>query len=306
MNIGKQIAYVFPGQGSQKLGMFSELSAQYPIIIDTFSQASAILGYDLWQLTQAGPEEKLNLTENTQPAMLAADVAAWRVCCSSKCEQPSYLAGHSLGEYSALVCAGAIDFADAIELVAKRGSLMQSAVPAGDGAMAAIIGLDNKSVNAVCNEASENAIVAPANYNSVGQTVIAGERAAVERAAVLAKQAGALKVMILPVSVPAHCNLMQAVAKQLADLLAGIEIVAPKIPVIHNVDVMPHKDPSSIRAMLVQQLYSPVRWVETIEFFAGMHIDEMIECGPGRVLAGLNKRITKEVPTINFSVKLSD
>lgn len=306
MSVGKQIAYVFPGQGSQKIGMFSELAAQYPIIIDTFSQASTVLGYDLWQLTQTGPEEKLNLTENTQPAMLAADVAAWRVCCSSKCKQPTYLAGHSLGEYSALVCAGAIDFADAVEFVAKRGSLMQSAVPAGDGAMAAIIGLDNESVDAVCKKAAENAIVAPANYNSVGQTVIAGERAAVERAVVLAKQAGALKVMILPVSVPAHCNLMQAVAKQLADLLADIEILTPKIPVIHNVDVMPHKDPSSIRGMLVQQLYSPVRWVETIEFFASSHVDEMIECGPGRVLAGLNKRITKEVPTINFSVKLSD
>lgn len=293
------VALVFPGQGSQTLGMLADTAAHYSVVKKTFDEASAVLGYDLWQLTQLGPVEKLNQTEYTQPALLAASVALWRVWLEKKGARPAYLAGHSLGEYSALVCAESLSFVDAIGIVADRGRFMQEAVPAGQGAMAAIVGLDNESVADLCQQVAGNEIVSPANYNSLGQVVVAGDANAVERLLVAAKNAGAKIAKLIPVSVPSHCALMMGAAEKLAKRLEEIKIVSPKIPVVNNVEVQINNDSTAIKTALVRQLFSPVRWVEIIQFLVKQGVKEFIECGPGNVLAGLNKRIDSSVPTFS-------
>lgn len=287
------LAFVFPGQGSQSEGMLKDLADSYPVVGETFQQASDRLGYDLWSVVQNGPADKLNSTDVTQPAMLAAGVATWRVWQEKGGAQPAVMAGHSLGEYSALVCAGSLDFSDAIGLVAERGRLMQEAVPAGEGAMAAILGLDDDAVRQACAEAAEGDVLAPVNFNSPGQVVAAGNRVAVERLVNVARERGAKRALVLPVSVPSHCSLMKPAADKLATVLADIDMKAPQIPVINNVDVATPDDPAAIREALVRQLYNPVRWVETIQKMAADGVDRLIECGPGKVLAGLNKRIDK-------------
>ena len=288
-------AMLFPGQGSQSVGMLKALASVYPAVQQTFDEASNVLNFDLWKLVQEGPEDRLNQTHNTQPAMLAAGVAVWRIWHAEGGGKPALLAGHSLGEYSALVCAGALEFAAAIGLVAERGRLMQGAVPEGAGGMAAILGLDDDQVRAVCSEAAGLEVVEAVNFNSPGQVVIAGDKAAVERACELAKSAGAKRALPLPVSVPSHCALMQPAAERLSDRLMGVNIHTPRVPVLHNVDVSEAGDPQSIRNKLVEQLYSPVRWVETIQAIAGRGVNDLIEAGPGKVLTGLNKRIDKKL-----------
>ncbi|MCF6217844.1 MAG: ACP S-malonyltransferase [Gammaproteobacteria bacterium] len=289
------LAFVFPGQGSQSIGMLSDLAALHPVVNETFNQASAVLGYDVWQVVQEGPLEKLNQTATTQPAMLAAGVATWRVWQSQSEQLPVVMAGHSLGEYSALVCAGVIDFEEAIQLVAERGRLMQQAVPAGEGAMAAILGLADEAVIAVCEQAADNEVVSSVNFNSPGQVVIAGQKNAVERAIELAKQAGAKRALLLPVSVPSHCSLMEPAAEQLRLRMADMVFSAPTLPVINNVDVKAENDPQAIRDALARQLYRPVRWVESVNVMADQGVDRLVECGPGKVLAGLTKRINKTI-----------
>ncbi|QSX35067.1 ACP S-malonyltransferase [Shewanella avicenniae] len=286
-------AFVFPGQGSQAVGMLADLPEQYSVVTDTFAEASEALGYDLWQLVQNGPAEELNQTDKTQPALLTASVALWRVYQASGKALPTVMAGHSLGEYSALVCAGVIDFKDAVKLVELRGQLMQAAVPAGTGAMFAIIGLDNDTIANVCEEQAQGAVVSPVNYNSPGQVVIAGEKAAVERAAAACKEAGAKMAVALPVSVPSHCALMKPAAEKLAEALANISFNAPSIRVINNVDVASPTAAEEIKDALVRQLYSPVRWTETVELMASEGVSELLEFGPGKVLSGLAKRISK-------------
>ena len=291
-------AMVFPGQGSQSVGMLAELAEAWPVVGETFAEASATLGYDLWQRVQQGPDTELNRTTVTQPAMLAAGVAVWRVWQARGGDAPAVMAGHSLGEYSALVCAGALGFADAIRLVAERGRLMQEAVPEGVGAMAAILGLDDDTVREVCEQAARGEICSAVNFNSPGQVVIAGHDAAVERAMALAREKGAKRALRLPVSVPSHCELMRPAAEKLAEQLAGIELSAPAIPVLHNVDVSRHDRPDTIRQVLAQQLYRPVRWVETIGAIRGQGVTTVIEAGPGKVLSGLNKRIDKTMKAL--------
>jgi [acyl-carrier-protein] S-malonyltransferase len=286
-------AFVFPGQGSQSVGMLADLAAEFSIVGDTFEQASAALGYDLWQLVAAGPEEQLNQTDRTQPAMLTAGVAVWRVWQSVSEIKPAYFAGHSLGEYTALVAADALDFADAVKLVEKRGQFMQQAVPVGEGAMAAILGLDDDIVRDLCAEASAQGVVEAVNFNSPGQVVIAGSTAAVKRAIELATEKGAKRALQLPVSVPSHCELMKPAAEQLADELDKIDVRMPSTPVIHNASVTAASDTNELKQLLAAQLYSPVRWVETIQWFATQGVDTVVESGPGKVLAGLNKRIDK-------------
>ena len=300
MNQNKTLGFVFPGQGSQFVGMLNASAQSFPIIEDTFTQASEILKKDLWALAQNGPESLLNSTVNTQPILLTAGVALWRLWIAKKGPYPQLLAGHSLGEYTALVCAGSLDFADAVRLVSLRGEFMQEAVPAGVGAMAAVIGVDDKILEEVCKEAAESEIVSPANYNAVGQTVIAGNVAAVERASILAKARGAKKIIPLPVSVPSHCALMKEAANKLAKELSSIKIVPPKLAVIHNVDVDTCDHPDDIRQRLVEQLYLPVRWVETIQRFSKEGIQSVIECGPGKVLSGLIKRIDPNIKSVGI------
>ncbi|MEQ4986137.1 ACP S-malonyltransferase [Proteus sp. fly-1089] len=288
-------AMVFPGQGSQTVGMLAELAEQYPIVTETFAQASDVLGYSLWDLVQNGPEEELNKTWKTQPALLAASVAVWRVWQEKQGKMPQMMAGHSLGEYSALVCAGVIDFAAAIKLVELRGQLMQEAVPAGTGAMYAIIGLDNDAIATACEEAAQGQVVSPVNFNSPGQVVIAGNKEAVERAGVLCKEAGAKRALPLAVSVPSHCALMKPAADKLAIALQEIEFKQPEIQVVNNVDVKAQTDANAIRDALVRQLYNPVRWTEMVELIAEKGITQLLEIGPGKVLTGLTKRISKEM-----------
>ncbi len=288
-------AFVFPGQGSQSVGMLSDLADAYPRVRETFDQASDALGRDLWDLVSNGPEEELNRTDLTQPAMLAAGVAVWRVLADNNVPAPAYLAGHSLGEYSALVCGGALDFADSVQLVAERGRLMQEAVPQGQGAMAAILGLDDEQVRQVCADAADGDVVEAVNFNAPGQVVIAGAAAAVERAVAAAKDTGAKRAMPLPVSVPSHCALMEPAAAKLAERLAGVQVAAPTIPVIHNVDVATCNDADGIRERLVRQIHRPVRWVETVQFLADQGVETLVECGPGKVLAGLARRIDKRI-----------
>jgi [acyl-carrier-protein] S-malonyltransferase len=290
-----QFAMLFPGQGSQSVGMLAELAAVRPEIRATFSEAGEVLGIDLWRLVSEGPAEELNRTELTQPAMLAGGIAVWRAWVAAGGPVPSIMAGHSLGEYSALVAAGAIDFADALKVVAARGRLMQSAVPDGEGAMAAILGLDDELVEAICREAAEGQVVAPANYNSPGQLVIAGHATAVERAMHKCRDAGAKRAMVLPVSVPSHSELMKSAAEELGDVLAGIEIRTPRVAVLHNIDVESRSEPDEIRAALIGQMSAPVRWTATIQAIVSRDILHMAECGPGRVLCGLGRRIEKKV-----------
>ncbi|MBY6017091.1 ACP S-malonyltransferase [Ferrimonas balearica] len=286
-------AFIFPGQGSQTVGMLAELAADYPIIQATFAEASDALGFDLWQMVQDGPAEALNSTENTQPALLTASVAIWRAYCEAGGVAPTVMAGHSLGEYSALVCAGALKFDDAVKLVALRGRAMQEAVPAGTGAMAAIIGLDDDAIAKACAEAAQGEVVSPVNFNSPGQVVIAGHKDAVARAGEACKAAGAKRALPLPVSVPSHCELMKPAAEKLAAALENIEVVAPAIPVINNVDVAKADTAEAIKDALVRQLYCPVRWTETVNAMAEQGIEQLVECGPGKVLTGLTKRINK-------------
>jgi [acyl-carrier-protein] S-malonyltransferase len=289
------LAFVFPGQGSQSVGMLSQLATEFPHVQATFSEASDVLGYDLWRLVSDGPVDALNQTDRTQPAMLAAGIAVWRSWQSVTDITPSYLAGHSLGEYTALVAAGAMRFSDAIKLVEQRGLFMQQAVPAGMGAMAAILGLDDDIVKAICLQATVNGIVEAVNFNSPGQVVIAGEAAAVNAAIELAKEQRAKRALLLPVSVPSHCALMKPAAEQLSIALADIAIQKTSIPVIHNVSVTKENSSENIKRLLVEQLYNPVRWVETVQSLAAQGVDTLIECGPGKVLAGLTKRIDKSV-----------
>jgi [acyl-carrier-protein] S-malonyltransferase len=288
----KNLAVVFPGQGSQSLGMLADMAKQHNEVQKTFDEASSVLGYDLWKLTQEGPAEELDKTVHTQPALLAASYAVWKIIQVN----PSMLAGHSLGEYTALVCANAMNFADAVKLVAARGQYMQEAVPQGTGAMAALIGLDENTVNEICEQSRhDNDILSPANFNSIGQIVIAGHKPAVERALILAKEKGAKIATLIPVSVPSHCELMQPAAKRLAVMLENISLQLPVIPVISNVDVKPYESVDAIRDGLIRQLYKPVQWVRTIEYFAASGVTDIIECGPGKVLNGLIKRINKNL-----------
>ncbi len=288
----KKFAMVFPGQGSQAVGMLAELAAQFPVVEETFKQASEALGYDLWQLVQQGPAEELNKTWQTQPALLAASVAIYRVWQQRYPHlQPTVMAGHSLGEYSALVCAGVIDFQDAVKLVELRGKVMQQAVPEGTGAMYAIIGLDNDAIIKACKDAEQGEVVSAVNFNSPGQVVIAGSKAAVERAAAACKEAGAKRALPLAVSVPSHCALMKPAADQLSVSLESIAIKTPNIAVINNVDVKTESEANAIRSALVRQLYSPVRWTESVEKMAAGGVEVLVEIGPNKVLTGLTKRI---------------
>ena len=290
-----QFAFLFPGQGSQSVGMMAGFGDN-AIIRNTFTEASDILGVDFWKMaTEAN--EAINDTTNTQPIMLIAGVATWRVWQANTQALPTLLAGHSLGEYSALVAAGAISFADALPLVRYRAEVMQSAVPAGVGGMAAILGLDDETVREVCTAAAEGEVLEAVNLNSPGQVVIAGNIAAVERGMLLAKEKGAKRALALPVSVPSHCALMKPAAAQLAIYLATVQVNVPNIPVIHNADVKSYTDTAQIKDALVRQLYSPVRWVETIQSMHAQGITQTAECGPGKVLAGLTKRIVAELPS---------
>ncbi len=287
------LAFIFPGQGSQSVGMLKDLNENFSEVAATFQEASDALGYDLWSLIQEGPVEKLNSTDVTQPAMLASGVATWRVWLAKGGATPAMMAGHSLGEYTALVCAGSLDFIDAIKLVSQRGQFMMQAVPAGTGAMAAILGMDDELVRQVCLDAAQDEVLEAVNYNSPGQVVVAGNKSAVERVCILAKEKGAKRALELPVSVPSHCALMKPAAEQLSEVLSVISFNAPSIPVINNVDIVAAHSETDIRDALKRQLFNPVRWVETIEKMATDGADQFIECGPGKVLVGLNKRINK-------------
>ena len=298
----KKFAMVFPGQGSQTVGMLAELAGDYPIVQETFKQASEVLGYDLWQLVQEGPAEELNKTWQTQPALLTASVAVYRVWQQKYPElKPEVMAGHSLGEYSALVCVGVLDFQDAVKLVELRGKLMQQAVPEGTGAMYAIIGLDNDAIINACKQAEQGEVVSAVNFNSPGQVVIAGTKAAVERAAALCKEAGAKRALPLSVSVPSHCALMKPAADQLSVSLESITLKAPVVAVLNNVDVKAETDAVAIRNALVRQLYSPVRWTETVEKMAQNGVEVLMEVGPGKVLNGLTKRIVDSLQAVSVN-----
>lgn len=293
-------AFVFPGQGSQSIGMLADFELQYSIVVKTFAEASEAVGYDLWKLIQHGPEEKLNQTEHTQVAMLVADVAIYRLLMQQDIVQPCIIAGHSLGEYAALVCADALSLFDAACLVSRRGQVMQNAVPLGVGAMAALVGLTDEQVKNLCDQASRtNEVVTPANYNAIGQVVVAGHTPAVTRILGLAEDSGARLAKIIPVSVPCHCPLLFDAAEVFGEYLAKIEFKKPKIDVVSNVDLSIYHSAEHIRKKLQEQLYSPVRWVETIQFFKQNGIEIILECGPGKVLSGLIKRIDRSLNTIS-------
>lgn len=287
-----KFAFVFPGQGSQSRGMMDGY-ADFPAVRDTFAEASEVLEQDLWQLVAEGSDADLNATVNTQPVMLTAGVAVYRAWQSQNGAVPAMMAGHSLGEYTALVAAGALSFADALPLVRYRAQCMQQAVPEGVGGIAAILGLEDEAVRELCVEGAAGGVLEAVNYNSPGQVVIAGDRAAVERGMELAKAKGAKRAIMLPMSVPSHCSLLKGAAEQLREYLAGVAVQVPLVPVLHNADVAAYNDAASIRDALVRQLYSPVRWVETVLEFGKQGITHNVECAPGKVLAGLNKRIDK-------------
>lgn len=291
----QRTAFVFPGQGSQSIGMLSALAARYPTIHSVFDDASAVLGYNLWDLVQRGPEAELNATVRTQPALLTASVAVWKVWKELGGPDPDLMAGHSLGEYSALVCAGAMRFDDAVQLVADRGRFMQEAVPEGNGAMAAILGLADADVADICRQAAQNETVSPANFNSPAQVVIAGDSGAVKRAVDLAAAAGAKRSIMLPVSVPSHCDLMRAAAARLEERLGHIPVTPGVIPVIQNADVSINGTSDAIRQALIEQLYRPVRWVDIILLMTDQGVARVVECGPGNVLSGLIKRIDRKL-----------
>ncbi|WP_373084398.1 ACP S-malonyltransferase [Zhongshania sp.] len=296
----QQLALVFPGQGSQKVGMLAELGAAFPTVKATFAEASAALGYDMWDLVQNGDQAQLNLTETTQPVLLTASVAVWRLWCEQGGLQPALMAGHSLGEFSALVCAGSLDFADAVKLVRARGQFMQTAVPVGEGAMAAVLGLDDAQIIEICQQASAAGVVEAVNFNSPGQVVIAGKVAGVDKAIELLKAAGAKRALPLPVSAPFHTSLMQPAGEKLAEALAVLSLQSPTIPVVHNVHGQTERDPLAIKALLVEQIYSAVKWVSCVETMTAAGITATIEAGPGKVLSGLNKRIEKSLSCLNI------
>jgi len=287
-------AFVFPGQGSQSVGMLAPLAAAEPLVQETFAEASAVLGYDLWKLCQGGPEEELGKTERTQPAMLAAGVATWRVWLAHGGPRPVAMAGHSLGAYSALVCSNALDFKTAVDLVRYRALVMQQAVPKGQGAMAAILGLDDGEVEAACREAEQGEVVEAVNFNAPGQVVIAGQSTAVQRAIERAKSAGAKRALLLPVSVPSHSRLMTGAADLLAARLARVDIRMPDVPSVYTVDVQTHQSPDGIRDALKRQLFRPVRWADTVRAMLAQGVTTLVECGPGKVLTALNKRVEKK------------
>lgn len=299
-------AFVFPGQGSQSLGMLAELSKRFLTVQETFAEASVILGYDLWYLTQKGPLEVLNKTWHTQPALLAASVSIFRIWKQQGGEAPTLMVGHSLGEYSALVCAGVLDFQKTVNLVALRGKLMQEAVPEGTGAMCAITGLDNETIIKACEISSQGKVVAPASFNAPGQVVISGHKEAVNRAVTICKASGAKSVVSLPVSVPSHCMLMMPASHKLEAALYDFSFNPPVVPVVNNVDVRIETNPKLIRSALVRQLYSPVRWSEIVELIASKGITRLLEAGPGKILSNLTKRIVTSLPAIpiNESTKL--
>ena len=292
------LAMGFPGQGSQKIGLLAELAQSFDAVQNTFSEASGVLGYDLWSLAQNGSQEDINLTERTQPLLLTASVALWRIWRAEGGQVPAYLSGHSLGEWSALVCADVVDFSAAVKLVQQRGKFMQEAVPAGQGAMAAIIGLADEVIVQVCGDAAQGDVVAPVNYNSPGQVVIAGESAAVERAMAACKAAGAKRALPLPVSAPFHTSLMRPAAERLEEQIQATVFRAPQIPVVHNVTAGTEADPERIKALMVEQIYSPVRWVECVQALRAQGVEATLECGPGKVLSGLNRRIDKGLATL--------
>lgn len=287
-------AFLFPGQGSQSVGMLASFSDQV-MVKQTFQEASGALGYDVWSLIQDGPDEVLNQTDKTQPLLLTAGVALWRLWQQRGAPRPDFLAGHSLGEYSALVCAGVLSLGDGVRLVQTRGQLMQAAVPAGAGKMAAVLGLDDEQVHEICMQAAQEDVVEAVNYNAPGQVVIAGHAVAVERAIEMCKAIGAKRAMPLSVSVPSHCALMKPAAEQLAEIMKAMKFHAAEIPVINNVDVEQEQDIDRIRAALVRQLYSPVRWTETVRALQSLGVTHAYECGPGKVLAGLAKRIDRRL-----------
>ncbi|MBX9763210.1 MAG: ACP S-malonyltransferase [Pseudomonadaceae bacterium] len=294
------LAFVFPGQGSQSLNTLAEHGAQRPVILETFAEASEALGYDLWALTQQGPEEQLNQTDKTQPAILTASVALWRAWLAESEARPAFVAGHSLGEYSALVAAGSLSLAAAVKLVEHRGQLMQQAVPAGQGGMAAILGLEDADVLAACAEAAQGEVVSAVNFNAPGQVVIAGGAAAVERAIEACKARGAKRALPLPVSVPSHCALMRPAAERFAEAVSIIDWQAPQIALVQNVSAAAVTDLEGLKRDLLAQLYSPVRWVETIVCLSAQGVTDLVECGPGKVLSGLNKRCVKGINTHNL------
>ncbi|MFT7388339.1 MAG: [acyl-carrier-protein] S-malonyltransferase [Candidatus Endobugula sp.] len=298
MTTTSTLAFVFPGQGSQKQGMLAELSEQYPIVQETFAEASAVLGYDLWRLSQDGPQETLNMTERTQPLLLAASVAIWRVWQQQKTARPALMAGHSLGEWSALVCAEVLSFADAIQLVQLRGKYMQEAVPSGVGTMAAIIGLDDQSIIDACKAAAEGEEVSAVNFNSPGQVVIAGHVNAVERAIAICKHKGAKKAMTLAVSAPFHSALLKPAADRLAENIADVKFSPPIIPIVHNVNAKTETDPEQIKQRMIEQIYHPVLWVDCVNVLVEEGVTNAVECGPGKVLSGLIKRIDRSVASM--------
>ena len=287
------LAFVFPGQGSQSVGMLAALGAAEPVVRETFEEASQVLGYDLWALAQQGPEAELGATERTQPAMLAAGVAVWRAWREHGGAMPVAMAGHSLGEYTALVCSGSLDFRTAVDLVRFRGQAMQRAVPLGVGAMAAVLGLDDADVEAACREAAGDEVVEPVNFNAPGQVVIAGHAAAVVRAIEAAKARGAKRAVQLPVSVPSHSSLMVGAADELAARLATVELRTPNVPDVYTVELRRHASPDGIRSALREQLFKPVRWADTVRAMLASGVTTLVECGPGKVLTSLNKRVEK-------------
>ena len=295
----QHLGFVFPGQGSQKIGMLAELAAEFPVVGQTFAEASSVLGYDLWSLVQTGTQDEINLTERTQPLLLTASVAVWRAWQEKNGTRPALMAGHSLGEWSALVCAGVVDFKDAVRMVQQRGKFMQEAVPAGQGAMAAIIGLDDALILDACKKAEQGEVVAAVNFNSPGQVVIAGTATAVERASALCKEAGAKRALPLPVSAPFHTELMRPAADRLAEQIAATIFSVPEIPVVHNVTAEVETNPEKIKALMIEQIYSPVRWVECVNTMTAKGIAITLECGPGKVLSGLNKRINTDLVTVS-------
>jgi [acyl-carrier-protein] S-malonyltransferase len=287
------LAFVFPGQGSQSVGMLAALAAAEPVVEETFAEASAVLGYDLWALCQQGPEAELGSTEKTQPAMLAAGVATWRAWLRHGGPRPAAMAGHSLGEYTALVCSGALDFAAAVDLVRFRGQVMQQAVPLGQGAMAAILGLEDDQVVAACAEAEQGEVVEAVNFNAPAQVVIAGHASAVGRAIEAARARGAKRAVLLPVSVPSHSRLMVGAAERLAERLSAVEVRMPDVPAVYTVGVRTHESPDGIRRALKEQLFKPVRWSETVRVILASGVGTLVECGPGKVLTSLNRRIER-------------
>lgn len=293
------LAFVFPGQGSQKIGMLAELASLNPTVEATFKEASDVLDYDLWQMIQQGEQADINLTERTQPMLLASSVAIWRLWNEKGGPTPAQMAGHSLGEWSALVCAGAVEFADAVKIVRARGAYMQEVVPVGEGAMAAILGLSDEVITAACDKARDDGIVDAVNFNAPGQVVIAGSAAAVDRAIAICKEAGAKRALALPVSAPFHTSLMQPAAEQLTELVESTTFASPTIPVIHNVTAKPEQDAKAIKSLMLEQIYKPVLWVDCILALKAAGAEHFVECGPGRVLNGLTKRIDRDLKSLS-------